>query len=62
MQFQNKPLCTNTSNLNNIDNLKSVTWFLNISTNKSESKSNKERLLDKEKPDFESKIEAVLLL
>lgn len=45
-----------------MDNLKSATWFLNISANEFELESNKERQLDKEESDFEFKSKVAVFL
>lgn len=43
IQSENKLLHTDTSDLDNINNWKSATWFWNISTNESAFESDKER-------------------
>ena len=45
-----------------MDNLESMTWFWNMSANKSESELDEGRQLDEEKPDFEFKTKVAVSL
>ena len=62
MQSENKPLRTNTSNSNDVNNSESATWFSNMSANESKSELDKGGQLDEEKPDFESKTKVAVPL
>ena len=54
-QSGNKPLRTDTSDSDELNNSESATWFWNMSANESKSESDEGGQLDEDEPDFESR-------
>ena len=61
-QSQNKPLRTDTSDSDDLNNSESGTWFWNMSANESEHESDEVGQVDEEEPDIESRTEVAVPL